>query len=120
MRFLSVMALAALSACASDVPGPLTGHYEGTSEATVFSRPPGAPVEVVPQYPYRLDIRHTENYIDGTTESDTSRGRLYGTLSGARITGCTWSGGDGAPWAVTMSRRRGSIASSKDCRRLSR
>jgi hypothetical protein len=121
VRVLPMIALASLAACASEVPGPLTGRYEGTAHATVFSRPPGLPFEEPARYPYSLDVRHTDEYLDGTIASGASRSRVYGSLSGTRITACAWSAGDGYPcpasWSaeVTGSGAPGTVLEGRVC-----
>jgi hypothetical protein len=99
---LSVIGLAVLAACASDVPGPLTGHYEGTCSS--FS--PGSPEDNSEPCSYRLDIRQMDQHVDGTTattrgaNATVSRGYIYGTVSGGRFTACTRGEGDNSQRCV--------------------
>jgi hypothetical protein len=102
VRLLSVIALAALAACASDVPGPLTGHYEGTCSSFT----PGLPEDNSEPCSYRPDIRQTDQYVDGTSattrgaNATVSRAHIDGRVSGGTLTACTRAEGDNSQRCV--------------------
>lgn len=115
-RSLAVLALAGLVACASEVPGPLAGHYEGTW--TTY--PPSRPEEVTGRYPYSLDLQQRGRNVDGTAQSEVGQSYIRGTARGATITACgstepddrdrcpaSWNAevtGGGAPGTVLVGR----------------